>query len=123
MHIKHVSNVTFLSCIQQIKEMPNVVKISGEINTMQNINILNFCSFTVLNKLKALQLSIYERSIDHQASTQKKADTMDRSHLNHKHMKIQIVCKNLFTKGVQNVHHLHGHMPGDAFFTGQLQCQ
>ena len=25
-------------------------------------------------------------------------------------------------KGVQNVHHLHGHMPGDAFSTGQLQC-
>jgi len=21
------------------------------------------------------------------------------------------------------VHYLHGHMPGDAFFTGQLQCQ
>jgi len=34
-----------------------------------------------------------------------------------------IVRKSLFTKGVQNVHHLHGHMPGDAFFTGQLQCQ
>jgi len=29
---------------------------------------------------------------------------------------------SLFTKGVQNVHHLHGHMPGDAFFT-QLQYQ
>jgi len=26
---------------------------------------------------------------------------------------MQIVCKTLFTKGVQNVHHLHGHMPGD----------
>jgi len=37
-------------------------------------------------------------------------------------MKIQIVCKSLFTKGVQNVHYLHGHMPGDAFCTGQLQC-
>jgi len=23
----------------------------------------------------------------------------------------------LFTKGVQNVHRLHGHMPADAFFT------
>jgi len=32
----------FLSSIQQIKEMPNVVKISAEINTMQNINILLF---------------------------------------------------------------------------------
>jgi len=38
-------------------------------------------------------------------------------------MKMQIVNKSLFTKGVQNVHHWHGHMPGDAFFTGQLQCQ
>jgi len=35
---------------------------------------------------------------------------------------MQIVCKRLFTS-VQNVHHLHGHMPGDAFCTGQLQCQ
>jgi len=42
MQVKHVSNVTFLSSIQQIKEMPNVVKISAEINTMQNINILLF---------------------------------------------------------------------------------
>jgi len=33
------------------------------------------------------------------------------------------LCASLFTKGVQNVHHLHGHMPGDAFFTGQLQCR
>ena len=34
-----------------------------------------------------------------------------------------IVCMSLFTKGVQNVHHLHGHMPaGDVFSTGQLQC-
>jgi len=38
-------------------------------------------------------------------------------------MKMQIVWKSLFTKGVQNVHHLHAHMPGDAFFSGQLQCQ
>jgi len=36
---------------------------------------------------------------------------------------MQIVNKRLFTKGVQNVHHWHEHMPGDAFFTGQLQCQ
>jgi len=35
-------------------------------------------------------------------------------------------CKlfaSLFTKGVENVHHLHGHVPGDTFFTGQLQCR
>jgi len=42
-----------------------------------------FCSFTVLNKLKALQ----GMPIDHQTSTQQKYDTMDRSHLNQKHMK------------------------------------
>jgi len=36
---------------------------------------------------------------------------------------MQIVFKCLFTKGVQNVHHLHRHMPGDAFFTSQPQCQ
>ena len=48
---------------------------------------------------------------------------MDRSHLNQKYMKMQIVCKTLFTNGVQNVHHLQGHMLGDAFFTGQLQSQ
>jgi len=43
--------------------------------------------------------------------------------LNQKRMKMQIVCKSLLTKGIQNVHHLHGHIPGDAFFSGQLQCQ
>jgi len=26
---------------------------------------------------------------------------MDKSHLNEKHIKMQIVCKSLFTKGVQ----------------------
>jgi len=30
---------------------------------------------------------------------------------------MQIVCKSLLTNGVQNVHHLHGHMPGDSVFT------
>jgi len=44
-----------------------------------------------------------------------KSHTMDRSHLNQKHIKKrQIVYKSLFTKDVQNVHHLHGHMHGDA---------
>jgi len=43
----------FLSFIQQIKEMPNVGKISAKINTMQNINILLFVrslSLTSLNR-------------------------------------------------------------------------
>jgi len=28
---------------------------------------------------------------------------------------MQIVCKSLFIKGVQNVHNLQGHMPGATF--------
>jgi len=69
MHVKHVSNVT-LSSIQQIKEMPNVVKIGEKINTMQNINILLFVHLTVVNKLKALQLStVGQSTINHQASS------------------------------------------------------
>jgi len=40
---------------------------------------------------------------------------MDRSHLNQKDMKNCKLFASLFTQGVQNVHHLHGHMPGDAF--------
>jgi len=52
MHIKHVSNVTFLSSIQQIKEMPNDIKISAKINTMQNINILIFVRSLSLTSLK-----------------------------------------------------------------------
>jgi len=49
--------------------MPNVVKICAKINTTQNINFFTFCSFTVLNKLKALQLSMVGLStIKHQQS-------------------------------------------------------
>jgi len=48
---------------------------------------------------------------------------MDRSQLIQKHMKMQTVYKSLFSKGVQNVHHWHGYMAADAFFTGQSQCQ
>jgi len=48
---------------------------------------------------------------------------MNISHLNQKDMKNCKLFASLITKGVQNVHHLHGHMSGDAFFTGQLQCQ
>ena len=52
MHVKHVSNVKFLSSVQQIKEMPNVVKISAKIDTMQNINILLFVHSLSLTSLK-----------------------------------------------------------------------
>ena len=59
----------FLSSIQQIKEMPNVVKIGAKTNTMQNINILLFVHLTVVNKLKALQLStVGQSTIKHQHS-------------------------------------------------------
>ena len=70
MHVKHVSNVTFYHLsIQQIKEIPNVVKISATINTMQNINILLFVRSLSLTSLKALQLSIVGlSSIKHQHS-------------------------------------------------------
>jgi len=40
MHVKHVSNVTFYHLSNRY--LPNVMKISAEINTMQNINILLF---------------------------------------------------------------------------------
>jgi len=40
MHVKHVSNVTFYHLSNRY--LPNVMKISAEINTMQNTNILLF---------------------------------------------------------------------------------
>jgi len=48
---------------------------------------------------------------------------MDRSHLNQKHVKNANCSQEFVHRTVQNVHHSHGHMPGDAFFTSQLQCQ
>jgi len=48
---------------------------------------------------------------------------MDRSHLNQKHMKNANSLQEFVHKKCPNVHHLHGHMPGDAFCTGKLQCQ
>jgi len=53
MHVKRFK-CEFVPSIQQISS--NVMKISANINTVQNINILLF-SFTVLNKLKPLDLS------------------------------------------------------------------
>ena len=46
-HDYQVANNRMLS-----KYLSNVMKICAKINIMQNINI-TFCSFTVLNKLKA----------------------------------------------------------------------
>jgi len=42
----------FLSSIHQIKQMPNVVKITAKINTMQNINSLLFGRSLSLTSLK-----------------------------------------------------------------------
>jgi len=71
------------------------------ISTMQSINILLFDYSLVL---KALQLSMVGLSTV-------KSHTIGRSHLNQKHIKMPIACMSLLTKGVQNDHHLHGHMP------------
>ena len=49
---------------------------------------------------------------------------MDSCHLKKKTHEnancLQIVCMSLFTEGVQNVHHFHGHMPGDAEMLSSL---
>jgi len=49
----------FLSSIQQIKENPNVVKISAKINTMQKYQHFTFCSFPVLNILKECLIAVW----------------------------------------------------------------
>ena len=64
---KGISNVTFYHLSN--KCVPNIRKINVKINTMQNINILLFVHLTVLNKLKALQLStVGQLTIKHQHS-------------------------------------------------------
>jgi len=114
MYVKHVPSVTYFH-VSNIY-LSNVMKISAKINTMQNINILLFVRslYTCLSKL-GLSTTKHQHS--------KKSDTMDTSYLNQKLMTVQIVCKSLFIKDVQNVYNLHAHMPGDAFFSGQLQCR
>jgi len=49
MHVKHISSVIFYHLSKRY--LPNVMKISANINTMQNLNT-TFCSFTVLKELK-----------------------------------------------------------------------
>ena len=93
-HVKHVLNVT-LSSIQQI------LPVKCHKNKCKDQHYAFYFLFTFLNKIKALQLSKAGLStIKHHHS--KKSDTMDRSHLNQRHEKCSlIVCKSLFTKGVQ----------------------
>jgi len=108
--------------IYPTKKLPNVVKISAKINTMQNIKILLFVCSLSFNKVKALQLSMVGLStIKHQHS-KKLTRWIERTWTKNT-WKMLIVCKSLFTNGVQNVLHLHRHMSGDAFFSGQLQSQ
>ena len=68
MHVKHVSGVIFYHLSNRY--LPNVMKISAKINTMQNINILLFVRLLSLTSLiKALQLSKVRLStIKHQHS-------------------------------------------------------
>jgi len=67
-HVKHVSSVIFY--YQSNRYLPNVMKISAKINTMQNNNILLFVRLLSLTSLiKALQLSkVCLSNIKHQHS-------------------------------------------------------
>jgi len=46
MHVKYVSNVIFYYLFNRC--LSNVMKVSANINIMQNTNILLLCSFIVL---------------------------------------------------------------------------
>jgi len=97
MHVKHVSSVTFYYLSN--KYLSNVMKITAKINTMQNKNT-TFSSFTVLNKLKSLQLSkVRLSSIKHQHG--KNLTRWIEATWTKNTWKLLIVCKSLFTKGVQ----------------------
>jgi len=50
MHVKHVSSMTF--CHLSNRYLSNVMKISAQVNTMQNINILLFVHLLSLTSLK-----------------------------------------------------------------------
>jgi len=76
--------------------MPNVVKITANINTMQNINILRFVYSLSLTSLKLCTVGL--STIKHQHS--KKADTMDRSQLNKKTHEICILFARVCSQKV-----------------------
>ena len=83
--------------------LSNIMKILAKINTMQNRTYqhFTFCSFTVLNKLKALQLSKACLSTIISSINTVKIWHHGQKPLEPKHMKkMQIVCKSLFTKSV-----------------------
>jgi len=97
----------FLSPNQQISLKCH--EKSAKSNTIQNINILLF----VRSLLSKVGLS----TIKHQ---HRKNLTQWTELTTHEKCKL---FASFFTKVVQNVHHLHEHMPGDTFSTGQLHCR
>ena len=114
LHVKHVSDVIFLSSIQQISVKCH--KISAKINNVQNINILLFvCSLS----LTSLYLWSYARQAYRPSSvnTVKIWHDGQKPHKTKKTWKIANFFKFVHKKSVQNVQHLHGYMPEDAFFT------
>ena len=96
--------------------LSNVMKISAKINTMQNINILRFVCSLSLTSLKICTVGL--STIKHQHS--KNLTRWIEANWTKNTWKMQLVCKCLFTKSVKNVHHLHGHMPGDCSVNNDL---
>jgi len=101
MHVKHVSRVIFYHL--STRYLPNVMKISAKINTMQNINILLFVrSLSLTNLIKALQLSKVQvclSTIKHQHG--KNLTRWTQATWTKNTWEMQIVCKSFFTKSVQ----------------------
>jgi len=90
---------------------------------MQNDNVLLFVrSLSLTSLIKALQLSkVCLSTVKHQHSknlTRCTEATWTKNTWNCK-----LFARVCSQKKCSNVHHLYGHMPGDAFCTGQLQCQ
>ena len=117
-HIKPVL-CDFSSSIQQmsVKCHENTCKDEHYVKYQQ----FTVCSFTVLNKLRTLQLSKVSLSTNKHQHSNNLTPWAEATWTKNT-QKVQIVCKSLFTKGVQNVHHLHGHMLGDAFSTAVVNC-
>jgi len=85
--------------MQQIKEMPNVIKISAKITTMQNLNILRFVCSLSLTSLKLCTVDL--STIKHEHS--KKLTRWIEANWTKNTWKMQLVCKSLFIKSVKKV--------------------
>jgi len=92
---------------------------------MQNNNILLFVhSLSLTSLIKALLLSkVCLSTIKHQHSKNLTWWTEATWTKNTWKIKNAYCLQEFLHKECSNVHHLHGYMPGDAFCTGQLQCQ